>query len=751
MQVIFDTRTGRINVTRDGRPFLRGAVARAMTASGDFATSDFRYTRTVEARDVRHPLGAGREMTMRCADRERRLDIEVRATLVTGRDALIVEAFYKNISPDTPVTLPQAEPVRAVADDGGACLWPGTSRALTNGKMYYNAGHVIDLEKDGKAAGWWNIGLFRGERAPGLTIGYIRNDEGMGEMSVAKAAGDALSVVAASSYQTQFTLKPGETVSSSPVLFQFAPDPFTALEDYAQAMGDMHHVRLNPVPNGWCTWTYAYGAINEDEIIRNAEFAAKHLKPYGFDVMQIDDGYYRAQGDWEGNDRFPHGMKWMAQKIREFGLTPGIWFAPFAINQGTDVYQNHPDWLLRNPDGSIQACGPQIAEGSKEAHQPNPGTAGLDITHPGAADWLHRLFRTAAEDWGYDFIKIDFVDWTLLAAQRYHDPKYTKAAAYREGVRIMRDAMGKDRHLLDCGPGPVTVGLLDSMRIELDQPPAAWNQYFLNPPSTAPAMAKRYYFHKRTWINDADHLVTVNLTVPQAQAAATLLGLSGGTMIVSDRLFQLEPDRVELIKKVFPAYGENARPVDLWESDKPEVFALPIRKPFGEWLLVGLFNADEREPAKKSIALDRLRLDPAKTYVAFDFWKGRFHGEVTKSLDARLNPASGMLLAVHEKRPTPFVISTDRHVTQGALELESVTWDEAAQTLNGISLGPANTDHRVFVYMPEGRKYIDPPYIHQDYSGYTLRMMEPTIVRVHVTLGEDGRRAWQVPLKAFIA
>ena len=30
---------------------------------------------------------------------------------------------------------------------------------------------------------------------------------------------------------------------------------------------------------------------------------------------------------------------------------------------------------------------------------------------------------------------------------------------------IMREAIGPHRHLLDCGPGPVTVGLLDSMRI----------------------------------------------------------------------------------------------------------------------------------------------------------------------------------------------------------------------------------------------------------------------------------------------
>ena len=111
-------------------------------------------------------------------------------------------------------------------------------------------------------------------------------------------------------------------------------------------------------------------------------------------------------------------------------------------------------------------------------------------------------------------IKIDFVDWSLLSAHRYHDPSVSRAQAYRKGFEIMRRALGPECHLQDCGPGPVTVGLLDSMRIELDQNygfrKRPGNSTSLDPASSAPAAAKRYYFHKRTWINDADH-VCLNL------------------------------------------------------------------------------------------------------------------------------------------------------------------------------------------------------------------------------------------------
>ncbi len=59
-----------------------------------------------------------------------------------------------------------------------------------------------------------------------------------------------------------------------------------------------------------------------------------HLKPYGLECVQIDAGWFRTYGDWEGNQRFPHGMKWLAGKIRELGLRAGLWLVPYGIAEG---------------------------------------------------------------------------------------------------------------------------------------------------------------------------------------------------------------------------------------------------------------------------------------------------------------------------------------------------------------------------------------------------------------------------------
>jgi hypothetical protein len=754
--VHFSPVSGKLSAWRKGAPFLSHAVARAVTATGIRNTIEPEYTREIGIKPVTDTLGSGKQLIARCADGRKLLDFELRATLYDHLDALVVEVVCRNVSGE-PIILQSLEPVRAVREEDAACVWPGVTRVLTNGQMYSNAGKVSEPKAGESIKSWWDLGFYTGDEKDGLVVGYLENNSsqgritaGFGKAEAAPDLRDRISLVAESTYEQQLVLKPDARVSSDRVMFNFAPNPFAALESYAQAIGDVHRVRLNPPINGWCSWFSFFGAISEAEVLRQAEFAARQLKPFGFEYMQVDDGFYRAFGDWEGNDRFPHGMKWLAERIRATGLKPGIWLAPYVITEGTEIHRNHPDWLIHRVDGKLKQIGPGLVEGSKEAERQTPKLYALDITNPGAADWLQRLFDTVANDWGYDFIKIDFVEWTLLAAERYYDPTVTKAAIYRRGCEIMRQAMGPHRHLLDCGPGPVTVGLLDSMRIELDQPPVTWQQYFLHSASTAPAAAKRYYYHNRTWINDANHVVLSNLTVPQAQAAATIVSLSGGNMISGDRMTDLDVPRLEILKKVFPSFGEAARPIDLFERDRPEIFALRVKKKFGEWLVLGLFNADEKSPDEKVIALDRLCLDTGKTYVAFDFWKQKFFGELREQVSVRLEPASVVLLAIHERHGAPQLISTDRHVSQGGVELESVEWNAARTTLSGVSLGPPGTEHSVYLYLPQKHPWVQAdPFLFYDFPGYTLKIMEENILRVRVRFDKAERVPWEVNMSKF--
>jgi len=757
LSLAFDTNTGRLHCwRRGGGPLLSGVIARASVSDGKRSTDEPAYRRALETTRSNDPLGAGRQLVVRCTDGERQLDFEVRVSLYDGRPAVLIEAECRNVSPQ-PIILESLEPVCALAETGGALHWPGLTKVLTNGPMYYDPGRIAELPSlaSGALRSWWNVGFFQGYDREGLVCGYVDNQTALGQVSVSRDA-DAIRLTAESVLAKGFELLPGRTVRSGRFMINLAPDPYSALEAYAETMGRVLGVRVHSVVNGWCNWFMSFEHITEDEVLRNAEFAARTLKPFGFDYVQVDEGFQRWHGDWEGNAKFPHGMKWLADRIRALGLKPGIWLAPYVISEPTEVFQKHPEWLLRHPDGRLRRVGPWPNEDSDWARNENPKRYGLDITHPGAAAWLADLFDTVANRWGYEMIKIDFVDWSLLSAHRYHDPTVTQAQAYRKGFEIMRRALGPDRHLQDCGPGPVTVGLLDSMRIELDQNygfrKEAWKQYFLESTSSAPAAAKRYYFHKRTWINDADHVCLNLLTLSQAQAAASLIALTGGNLLSGDRLPDLDPSRLEILKKVLPSYGEAARPVDLFDTDRHSIFALKVRKPFGEWTVAGLFNASETAPLERTLPLNRLWLDPAKTYLAYDFWNERLHGEVTGELRVTVAPASGVLLALHEKRNVPQVLSTDRHVLQGALELESASWNAEVKTIEGVSLGPLGTAHNVAVYIPEAHPWVQGgPFLFHDFPGYTVKMMDDHVLRIRVRFDHATRVPWQVDLGKYFS
>lgn len=618
--------------------------------------------------------------------------LELKSEPIPGNDGAIVEAIVTNLS-KADLNIPQI-------DIRGAVRLAAT-KVLTNGYIYYDSGRLLEFSQGKKIDSFWDAAFYQPDPRRVLVAGYLDNDFAEGHiLAQRRGDGTTFDVTARSLLHPTFLLKPGQSISSGKVMLLVSDDPWGALEFYADTIAKVHHVKLNPVINGWCSWFVYYGGVSEDEVLKNAVFVAKELKPYGMEWIQIDDGYYRGFGDWEGNNRFPHGMKHAADEIRKLGLKPGLWIAPYAISENAPIAKEHPDWLAHEPDGSLQRI--------ESAHQGQAQLI-LDVTHPAARDWLAKLVKTITNDWGYDFIKTDFVEWTILAQHQFHDRSLTKAQAYRLGDYVMRDAMGKDRHFLDCGPGNEAVGLIDSMRIGLDRPDdlpnfKLYQQYFGSYNATIPSVAKRYYFGGRTWINDPDHLRLAKQTIAQGQAAATAVALSGGTTISGDKLYELDRARLDILKKVLPAYGGGgvaARPIDLFDNPLPEQFALPVRTSWGDWTIVASFNSSDKA-ARRRIRFADAFLDARKTYLVYDFWAQKWLGEFTDEYPVSIEPTSVSLVAVREKSGKPQVLSTDRHVIQGAVELENVRFDDAGNVLSGTAIGAPGMWWRLAIYCPSG-------------------------------------------------
>lgn len=220
-----------------------------------------------------------------------------------------------------------------------------------------------------------------------------------------------------------------------------------------------HHLKLQfgaaqqrPAPRVWCSWYSLYTAVEETLLQR----AFDGLGDLPFDVLQVDDGWQVAIGDWRPNDKFPAGMEALAAKIRASGRTPGLWLAPLLVTPSSALFRQHPDWLLRDPQGKPVSAGFNWGE---------PLYA-LDTTHPAVLDFLADLMKQVRA-WGYDYLKLDFLYAGALPGLRHQD--IPREAALRLGLKIMREAMGNDAYFLACGaPILPCLGLCDALRVGPD-------------------------------------------------------------------------------------------------------------------------------------------------------------------------------------------------------------------------------------------------------------------------------------------
>ncbi len=170
--------------------------------------------------------------------------------------------------------------------------------------------------------------------------------------------------------------------------------------------------------------------------------------------FQIDDGWQTAVGDWLSvKPAFPNGMRSMALKIKEKGLQPGLWLAPFVASAKSDLLRRHPDWLLKDAKGRPIKVGW------------NPLWGGwyyaLDFYHEGLREYLSGVFYTVIEKWGFELLKLDFLFAVALAPP----PGKTRGGVMWEAMEFLRHLVGS-RRILACGvPLGSAFGLADYCRI----------------------------------------------------------------------------------------------------------------------------------------------------------------------------------------------------------------------------------------------------------------------------------------------
>lgn len=507
-------------------------------------------------------------------------------------------------------------------------------------------------------------------------------------------------------------IKPGADAATETFALGWFDDARLGLENYADAIAKEYAIKLPPQMAGFCTWymeKYA-GACDEVHLPEVSAVAAKELKPFGFDFIQIDDRWQDgiiSNGPAKNftthapKGPYPSGMKQAADNVSKLGLVPGIWFMPFAGNYLDPYFKDHQDWFVKNPE-------------SKPYETVWGGTC-LDMTNPAAQEYVSSIVSRISHDWGYRLFKMDGF-WTGSATKQvyvnngyvedgigdatFFNPEKTNIEALRDGTKLIRKAAGPDVFLLGCCVSQNmrsfggTFGLLDAMRVG---PDTGGN-------IGSPHGSRLWFLNGRVWWNDPDCVfVRKSKSIDRARLNAAWTAISGQLFYTSDWMPETPPERLDIVKRCIPAHGLAARPVDVFESDVAKVWLLTDTRQAARRDVVALYNWDEKDDAI-SIAPDRIGLPPASEYVAFDFWANKFLAPFSGKLTATLPGNSCRILAIRPVSLVPQLLSTSRHVTQGIVDVTGEKWDAATSDLSGISKVVENDPYELRIILPLGEK-----------------------------------------------
>nr|MDO8110379.1 alpha-galactosidase [Candidatus Sigynarchaeota archaeon] len=523
--------------------------------------------------------------------------------------------------------------------------------------------------------------------------------------------------------------RPGAIISSTRMYFDLDPakSPHEMLESYAEklatCLGIVPWPRDRAVPHGWNSWgnptktdpkdehgknTSVYiHDITEDRVLANFDLVYKKLVKFGLEYFQIDDGHQTHVGDWEADPaKFPRGLKPVFDAIHARGVKSGLWINPFELSVSSKTYEVHPDWALDWEDSFPM---------KSKSLRP------LDVSRSDVKKWLQAIFTRFVKYYGVEWIKSDFT-YNIIGGKNFQDPDMTGIEAMQEGFKIIRDTIGPGTFLVGIGgPCAFHYGLVNAERITLDMN-AAWGKDGIMMPSeqgikpNARVISRRYYLHNRVWFT---HACAIQFRAPlkhnEIIVQATVIGLSGSVFKVAETWLNMKDQDFDIVSKMLPVYrpkGRGMRPVDLMTKEYPECWDLLVDDAgngLGAYHVVGLFNWGENQYLGEPLAEEYreikvdfkdLGLDPLKTYIAFEFWTNTCKGEFKGSYTSRIEPRSVELLVFREKTGFPQFLSSTRHITQGAVDIVSSTWDGAKKMLAITAKAVQDHEHGVDVYVP---------------------------------------------------
>ena len=499
--------------------------------------------------------------------------------------------------------------------------------------------------------------------------------------------------------------------------------------------------------SGWTSWYAFRDKVTQKDISETAAVIAETLAPFGYEYVQIDDGFQKdpigVPDHWlQTNAKFPGGLEGLKDSIASRGLKPGLWTNVSFAQE--DYALAHPEYFVPGPDG-------QPANGNWVGYV-------MDGSNPKTlADLVTPVYRSL-KDSGWQYFKVDALRHLRYEGYNSYSDYFARKqldreAVYRQFASSITTTLGPKVFKLMCwGVRPELIGLFDGCRLGNDGfGYGGFSEY--------------NSFNNIVWRNDPDH---IELSQPDAYRATTLTSLTGSILMLTDPPAVYRTDRVEAARRTSPVlFAQPGQIYDVEPSRSnaigraavemsgsgPRTFdatqalsvhylhAIDVSRPFEQWMVLARTGGENA-----SVRFADLGLDAGREYLAFEFWTksfvGAFKGSFTPGpVDPRF---SVQVFCLREQVDHPQLVATNRHVSCGAVDVESVTW--TGSTLEGMSDVVANDPYEIYLSEPNGYGLAD-----SSVAGAVTLSNEKVgaLRRLRVLSPRGGRVNWRLTYKTL--
>jgi alpha-galactosidase len=388
----------RSRLLKDGKPLTSMEAADALHLADNRVVDRFTLLDTKETKvSGRH--GTGRAVTQRATASGAIEQSRTVTFLEAYPGVAIVELAYRNTGA-APVSVAgwRAATYDLIGRPGGAWSFAGASypdrrdwvQPVTPGFEQRNF-----MGMNGSDYGGGTPVAVVWQRDAGLAVGHLETVPRLVALPVAAQPGGTRVGMTGDGATV---LAPGASLTLPTALIMVHEgDYFRPLDTYRRLMAE-RGLKAPEIPQSsygpiWCAWGYERNYTHEQVV-----GTLPKAKSLGFEWAVLDDGWQRAEGDWRLDPKkYPRGdadMRTFVKRIKADGMRPRLWFAPLAVDPGTELLRNHPDMLLLDREGATQNVSWWNAFTLCPAYGP-------------VLDYHRALVRQFIGDWGFEGLKLD--------------------------------------------------------------------------------------------------------------------------------------------------------------------------------------------------------------------------------------------------------------------------------------------------------------------------------------------------------